>query len=100
MSDAFYLDTLMQALEDVFEHRRAKPSHTVYKAVLFELVVIGEMASRLSKGARELEAEIPWHRVVSVRNRLVHAPYNIDHYSLLSLMRSYRRFPGYFKRAG
>ena len=50
--------------------------------LLFALVraieVLGEAAARISATTREAAAEIPWNLVVSMRNRLVHAYFDVD----------------------
>jgi uncharacterized protein with HEPN domain len=50
--------------------------------LLFALVraieVIGEAAGRVSETTREAAAEIPWSLIVSMRNRLIHAYFDVD----------------------
>ena len=43
-----------------------------------QLMVIGEAASQLSGEMRERSPEIPWRRIVGLRNRLVHAYFQAD----------------------
>ena len=40
--------------------------------------IIGEAASKVSKESREQFPEIPWAVIVAMRNRLIHAYYDID----------------------
>lgn len=40
--------------------------------------IIGEAASRVSKESRERSPEIPWAVIVAMRNRLIHAYYDVD----------------------
>ena len=47
-------------------------------ALLRALEVLGEAASRLSPEMRASHPDIPWRRVVSTRNRLIHAYFDID----------------------
>ena len=47
-------------------------------AVLHHLTVIGEAISRLSQELRERHPEIPWRQIVAVRNRIVHAYFDLD----------------------
>lgn len=42
------------------------------------LEIIGEAAGRLSANFRERHAVIPWGRIIGMRNRLVHAYFEID----------------------
>jgi uncharacterized protein with HEPN domain len=40
--------------------------------------IIGEAARRVSHGVRAAAPEIPWDDIISLRNRLIHAYYNVD----------------------
>ena len=40
--------------------------------------MIGEAASRVSEPAREEAPSIPWAQIIAMRNRLVHAYFDID----------------------
>jgi len=50
--------------------------------LLFALVraieVAGEAASRISPEAREEISDVPWNSIIGMRNRLVHAYFDID----------------------
>lgn len=43
-----------------------------------QLMIIGEAAGQLSGGLRERSSEVPWRRIVGLRNRLVHAYFQAD----------------------
>jgi uncharacterized protein with HEPN domain len=47
-------------------------------AVLHHLTVIGEAISRLSPELKERHTEVPWHQIVAVRHRIVHAYFDLD----------------------
>lgn len=40
--------------------------------------MIGEAASRLSVALREQHADVPWRQIIAVRNRIVHAYFDLD----------------------
>ncbi len=40
--------------------------------------IVGEAASRLSSDVREAHADIPWQDIVGMRNRLIHAYFDLD----------------------
>lgn len=42
------------------------------------LEIVGEAANRLSSGLRSRSPEIPWEQIVGMRNRLVHAYFDVD----------------------
>jgi hypothetical protein len=43
-----------------------------------EIEIIGEAASKLSPKAREQIPDIEWRKVIGMRNRLIHASYDIN----------------------
>ena len=47
-------------------------------AVLHHLTVIGEAISRLLRELRERHQEVPWRQIIAVRNRIVHAYFDLD----------------------
>jgi uncharacterized protein with HEPN domain len=47
-------------------------------AVVRAVEIIGEAASRLSAEAREALSDVPWSALIGMRNRLVHAYFNVD----------------------
>ena len=40
--------------------------------------MLGEAASRLTEETRELAPDVPWREIIGMRNRLVHAYFDID----------------------
>jgi uncharacterized protein with HEPN domain len=59
------------AAEGEFDQR------TTY-AVLYNLVVIGEAAAQLSEETRARASNIPWTKVVGLRNLIAHEYFRID----------------------
>lgn len=41
--------------------------------------IIGEAASKISSETRDTLPQVPWFAIVSMRNRLIHAYFDIDH---------------------
>ena len=58
--------------------RAALDEELTLPAVLYELAIVGEAASRTSPDLRSGHPEVPWARIVSLRNILVHAYDRID----------------------
>ncbi|MFZ1416470.1 MAG: DUF86 domain-containing protein [Defluviicoccus sp.] len=52
------------------------------RMLLFALVraveIVGEAASRLSEDARSELSDVPWRQIVAMRNRLIHAYFDIS----------------------
>ncbi len=44
----------------------------LYDAVLMQLIVIGEQASRISDDFKDAHYDIPWHKVIGMRNLISH----------------------------
>jgi uncharacterized protein with HEPN domain len=63
------------------EHRRRKDldeDRMLTFALMKAIEIIGEAASKLSAEFREKHPEIPWPSIMGMRNKLVHAYFQID----------------------
>lgn len=47
-------------------------------AITRAIEIIGEAASKVSSDTRQATVSIPWSRIISMRNRLAHAYFNVD----------------------
>ncbi len=47
-------------------------------SIVKSVELIGEAATRISKESRALHPEIPWADIIAMRNRLIHAYFDID----------------------
>ena len=47
-------------------------------AVLYNLVMIGEAAAQISEGTRGRAPQIPWTKIVGLRNLIAHEYFRID----------------------
>lgn len=47
-------------------------------ALVRAIEIIGEAASKVGSDARDLDPQIPWPSIVSMRNRLIHAYFDVD----------------------
>jgi uncharacterized protein with HEPN domain len=47
-------------------------------AVLKDIEIVGEAATRVSEETRAQLAAIPWTEIVGMRNRLIHAYFDVD----------------------
>jgi len=47
-------------------------------AVIRNLTVIGEAANRLSQEFKNRHPDVPWHRIVGLRHRVVHDYFDVD----------------------
>ena len=78
-----YLDDIQAAImlvaEFVAEGREEfSASLKTQNAVIRLLIVIGEAAAKLPRTFRDLHPEVPWKKVVGMRNVMIHDYSNID----------------------
>jgi uncharacterized protein with HEPN domain len=48
-------------------------------ALVRAIEIVGEAGSKISTQTRETATDIPWPLMVSMRNRLIHAYFDVDH---------------------
>jgi len=46
--------------------------------VIRELQILGEAAGKISQGTQDLYPDLPWKQLVGMRNRLIHAYFDVD----------------------
>jgi uncharacterized protein with HEPN domain len=79
-----YVDDIVKAAKEVrsFTHRVRKDEFVrnplLVKAVVCDLLILGEAASKLSDAYKESKSEIPWRQIIDLRNTLVHQCWEID----------------------
>ena len=74
------LDAAREAIG--FAHGRSRADLETDRMLALSLVrsveIIGEAARRVSHPVRSAAPDIPWADIISLRNRLIHAYYNVD----------------------
>ena len=81
--NALLLDMLLAARDVVdFARGRTRDDLNTDRQLVLSLVksieIIGEAAARISQETREAHPDIPWPKIVAMRNRLVHAYFEIN----------------------
>lgn len=82
--DRWRVGHMIDAAEDALAFvadRRAEDlrhDHMLRLAVTRAVEIIGEAASKISTDGRAEMPEIPWHQIIGMRNRLVHAYFDIN----------------------
>src|SRR5262249_47155858 len=87
MNDQIYirlkhmLDASRAALKHISKKRRKDldVNRTILSALVRELEIIGEAANSIPSTFRKKHPEIPWKQMIAMRNRLIHAYFDIDH---------------------
>ena len=74
------LDAAMEAMGSVQGRERTdlEPDHIWALGLVKCIEIIGEAASQVGEATRSMCSEIPWPEIVGMRNRLVHAYFDID----------------------
>ena len=81
--DAYLLDMLVAAREarefaSCMTFAEFGRNRMAQLAVLKSVEVVGEAASRLSSEGIKMHREIPWKKIIGMRNRLVHGYFDIN----------------------
>src|SRR5215472_12495770 len=82
--DAAFVEDIFEACNEIQRLCAEKTAEdcesdkAIRAALLHHLTVIGEAAARLSTELRESYPELSWHRIISQRNRIVHAYFGLD----------------------
>jgi len=82
--DAASLWDMLQAAESIGEFTRGvslavyRENQLVRRAVERELEIAGEAARRISEGYRSAHPEVPWRRIIALRNFVTHVYDAVD----------------------
>ncbi len=81
--DAYLLDMLVAAHKALaftaeLTYSQFVRSELHQNAILKVLEIVGEAASRVSDDTRQAHPDISWQQIVGLRNRIVHAYFEID----------------------
>ena len=58
-------------------------------AILREFEIIGEAAKNVSEKTKKQFSQIPWKELIGMRNRLIHAYFDVDHEIIWNTIREY-----------
>jgi uncharacterized protein with HEPN domain len=79
------LKHMLEASQAALKHLAGKKrkdldtNRTILSAVVRELEIIGEAANSISTSFKKKYPEIPWQQMIAMRNRLIHAYFDVDH---------------------
>jgi uncharacterized protein with HEPN domain len=81
--EAYLLDMLLsardaQSVVEQLTREQFQGSRIHQLAALKALETIGEAASKISDMFRTAHPEIPWREIIGMRNRLIHAYFEVD----------------------
>lgn len=75
------LDAAQEAVSffDTLKDNSLEHNRLVSQAIVRSIEIVGEAASQISKEYRESHPELPWAQIIGMRNRIVHAYFDIDY---------------------
>jgi uncharacterized protein with HEPN domain len=82
--DTVYLRHILDSIKSIVKYLEGISFETYMKdeliqdGVIRRLEIIGEASRNTSQDFREQYSEIPWSQIISLRNRIVHAYFNIN----------------------
>lgn len=89
--DLALLDVMIEALDKVGRYAESVTSDQFMKstlvqdAVALNFLVVGEAAGDLSASAKATTADVPWPRIMSLRNRIAHGYQFVDRLTIFGL---------------
>lgn len=92
------LDSAKAILSFVKGQRRANldSNRLLTSGILREFEILGEAANQISKKLKTQHPELPWKQLIGMRNRLIHAYFDIDHDIIWKTIREY--LPSFVKQ--
>ncbi|MCB9076528.1 MAG: DUF86 domain-containing protein [Anaerolineaceae bacterium] len=63
---------------DSLDYSQFEQTRLIQDGVIRQLEIIGEASRNLSDEFRDQHAELPWRQIIGLRNRLIHAYFDID----------------------
>jgi uncharacterized protein with HEPN domain len=83
-NDSVYLAHILDAINQIetytadLSYKQFSQTRLVQDGVVRQLEIIGEASRNLSDDFRDQYPELPWSQIVSLRNRLIHAYFDIN----------------------
>lgn len=71
------IDNIRNFTKDL-TYTKFKRNKLVIDAVIRNLEIIGEAAKNTPKDVKDKHLEISWHKISSMRNRIIHEYFNVD----------------------
>lgn len=84
-SPALYLSEMLAAISSIKDFTYGMDRETFLEdektksAVVRQFEIIGEAAKSIPEDIRSLDPDIPWNNIAGMRDRLIHAYFNVDY---------------------
>ncbi len=92
MSDTIRLQHILDAIMEIENYTNGVDMETftsnsmMFNATLRQLEIIGEASSRLSEQFRLDNNDIPWARIIGLRNLVIHEYFGIDDITIWNIV--------------
>ncbi len=92
MSDTIRLQHILDAIMEIENYTNGVDMETftsnsmMFNATLRQLEIIGEASSRLSEQFRLDNNDIPWPRIIGLRNLVIHEYFGIDDITIWNIV--------------
>jgi uncharacterized protein with HEPN domain len=75
------LDAAQAAIDHLSSRKREDldRDRLLLNGVIRELEILGEAASQITAETRSCHPSLPWREMIGMRNRLIHAYFDVDH---------------------
>ncbi|HSW87245.1 MAG TPA: HepT-like ribonuclease domain-containing protein [Rhabdochlamydiaceae bacterium] len=85
------LDSTEAILSFIKGKRRASLDNNrlLASGVIRELEILGEAAGQISEKTKNLFPKLPWKQLIGMRNRLIHAYFDVDHDIIWKTVKDY-----------
>lgn len=77
-TDDVRLQHILKACEKIAELFVQGRTDTVEQALMYQIIVVGEAASKLSAECKARGAHLPWPNITAMRNMLVHEYFRVE----------------------
>jgi uncharacterized protein with HEPN domain len=90
----FYLEDMLVSIERILEYIgdiefiQFKQTYIVVDAVVRNFEIIGEAAKHVPKSITEKYPEIPWNRMISLRNIVTHEYFGVDYEMIWAIVKN------------
>jgi uncharacterized protein with HEPN domain len=83
--DTVYMHHILDAISLIEEYTRGMSENEflsnsmAHDAVVRQIEIIGEAARNISEEFRERHSKLPWGKMASIRNKIIHEYFNINY---------------------
>jgi uncharacterized protein with HEPN domain len=94
LGDKIRLQHILDAIESIEDYTKNVTqtefvaNSMMFDATLRQLEIIGEASNRLSEKLLQETSEIPWARVIGLRNLVIHEYFGIDDLTIWSIIKT------------